>query len=942
MKNLKKTLAVVLAFVMVLSMGAISTFAFTDVQAGTVTDEAVGILSNLGIIEGFEDGTFKPEDTVTRAQMAAIICRTLGYESQAESSKGITVFNDVAGDHWASGYVNVAQAQGIINGYGNGNFGPEDKVTYEQAVKMIVSALGYDLAANAKGGYPTGYLAIASGEGITKNANGRVGDAAKRATIAVLVYNSLEVRLMDQFSWTTDGADEYGKTNDTILSKYLDVDKWEGIVEATPLTSAVEANQYDADAVSYATIDGKYFYYTGNGILEDADDTAVVDCSLVDANSLFGKKVVAYIGAHSDAETGRRMIYAISEKQGANEVTTINANQLVESGDTGYTTNGQISYVKDGAVRITDVKLASDVVVYNNFENTGLTVAADTADIEALLTNGGVIELISNDNDSAVDYVMVTSYDDEATIEKVTEEDGVLLFDSYTNSLDEIDTADEDVLVVVYKDGALADAKALAANDTVSVVELVGGDIRVLYASSKTVVGAVESYSLAENTVTIGGAEYNISANNGSTVSQLKDEEGTFFLNVDGDIAYNETATTAAGNYGLVLAVNYEKGISDGYTAQVVTSDGTVAVYDIANTAKLYNAAGTTVADKDFEVAAELAKSIAGTAIDATTAEPTVQGQLATVKKLAAANRDDAIFKVKIKDDKVTRLDVIDTDASSSTKEYDSESMTYGNFELDKDILVFNIKAGVSTITEEEITIGTVESFFEDGESYSFYGCDMDDVTPGVILGYGLKAAIKQDANAVIVVSTRTVAYDNDEATAITGIQGGEEVNYVLYNDTTGDIGAGLAKGDVILVAGADAEGVVDEIEVLHDAATTKATATVTDTTNADAIDDEIANGYGTLDKADTTTTMFFIDAAVDTTIGTDTYTFAAANEGIVMRKTASYTLVDYSESTKNPTIAKKSAGTSLFSLSDKYVSEVFVRVCDDRIVDVVVYRYAA
>ena len=163
MTNLKKTLAVVLAFAMILSMGAVSTFAaYSDVTAGTVVSEAVGILSNLNILTGFEDGTFRPDETVTRAQMAAIICRTLGYEDQAQSSMGSTVFNDVAADHWASGYVNVAQAQQIINGYGDGNYGPEDLVTYEQAVKMIVSALGYDLAANAKGGYPTGYLAIAS------------------------------------------------------------------------------------------------------------------------------------------------------------------------------------------------------------------------------------------------------------------------------------------------------------------------------------------------------------------------------------------------------------------------------------------------------------------------------------------------------------------------------------------------------------------------------------------------------------------------------------------------------------------------------------------------------------------------------------------------------------------------------------------------------------
>ena len=236
MTNLKKTIAVVLAFAMIFSMGMISTFAYSDVEASTTVGEAVGILSNLGILTGFEDGTFKPDETVTRAQMAAIVCRTLGYESQAKSSAGTTIFNDVPGDHWAAGYINVAQSLNIINGYGDGNFGPEDKVTYEQAVKMIVCALNYDLVAQAKGGYPTGYLSVASSEGITKYANGKVGDAAKRSTVAVLVYNSLEVRILDQNTWTTDGSDEYAKSDDTILSKYLDVNKWEGVVSDVPFT----------------------------------------------------------------------------------------------------------------------------------------------------------------------------------------------------------------------------------------------------------------------------------------------------------------------------------------------------------------------------------------------------------------------------------------------------------------------------------------------------------------------------------------------------------------------------------------------------------------------------------------------------------------------------------------------------------------------------------
>jgi hypothetical protein len=133
---MKKLLALMLSVAMIFTVGT-GVMAYSDVEEGTYVSEAVTVLSGLDTLQGFEDGMFRPEEEVTRAQMAAIVCRMLGYEEQAQASKGTTAFTDVAGSHWASGYVNVAYAQGIINGYGNGMFGPEDSVTYEQAIKMI-------------------------------------------------------------------------------------------------------------------------------------------------------------------------------------------------------------------------------------------------------------------------------------------------------------------------------------------------------------------------------------------------------------------------------------------------------------------------------------------------------------------------------------------------------------------------------------------------------------------------------------------------------------------------------------------------------------------------------------------------------------------------------------------------------------------------------------
>ncbi len=945
MRNLKKTLAVVLAFAMILSMGLTSMAAYSDVEAGTKVSEAVGILSNLNILTGFEDGTFKPDETVTRAQMAAIICRTLGYEDQAQSSMGTTVFNDVAADHWASGYINVAQAQQIINGYGDGNYGPEDQVTYEQAVKMIVSALGYDLAAQSKGGYPTGYLAIASAEGITKSANGKVGDAAARGTIAILVYNSLEVRLMDQASWSTGSdGDKYEKTDDTILSKYLEVLKVEGVVTKTPFAT-YESKGFDADMVPEMTIDGKEFYYN-KGVEETKSYSDTVDCSLVDADSLLGKYVVAYIGADEDDNTGNVMVYAVSEKQNKNVVTTVASTQLVDSTDTKYFNNAkQVCYREVGSTRVIELDLeqtAAEFKVYENFGTSTFTNASTTANLATILQEGGMAQFISNDNDDAIEYVIITAFDEEGVIENVTNEDGVIMFDLFYGDLADIDTEDEDELTVVYKDGALATAADLAANDTVSTVN-VHKTVKVLYASSATVTGAVESHD--DEVVTIGGTDYKVGLQYSGDASLLKDKEGIFFLNVGGIIAHDEADSTASGNYGVVLAVDYEDGITDGYVMQVVLQDGTVAEYEVSSKVAYTKADGSALAvgdglSKDDVAAAAVASGITGATV-------TANASGFTTKNLTSTNAQAAVYKFTVKNGEITKIKEVESSTevkeytSSDVKKYDAESMSYGSYEFDESSIVFAIDhaKGATQVTDDDIAVGGVSSFIADEDDslalILFTEKNKDVVT--FAIGFGLTASIPEESAAIIVSAVKNVTYDDDEAIQVTGIQAGEEVTYIIYDENSGYTSnpENIEKGDVILVSAATAEGVVEDCKILLDISAKTAAAGIAA--------DESANTFALLggfynDDAAATSSKFFIDKDVTIPTTPSATTWAASGDGITMKTSANYTLVDYTDGEKNPVIEKKNPGTSLFS--KRYPAYVFVRVYDDVLTEVVVYRY--
>ena len=231
MKNLKKVLALVIALTMVLSTVAFASYADVDYEADYAG--AVELLSALNVLKGDENGNFNPDNTITRAEFAAVVCRCLGLESSASSAAGATAFTDVAADHWAAGYVNLATQYGIINGRGNGIFDPNGNVTFAEAVKMLVVAIGYEPMAATKGGYPTGYLTVANSTKMTAGVSAAGANAAAlRSTVAQLAANALEIPKMDQVGFGSDTSFEVFDDYDNYASLLtaMDVYKLTGVI----------------------------------------------------------------------------------------------------------------------------------------------------------------------------------------------------------------------------------------------------------------------------------------------------------------------------------------------------------------------------------------------------------------------------------------------------------------------------------------------------------------------------------------------------------------------------------------------------------------------------------------------------------------------------------------------------------------------------------------
>ena len=247
MKNLKKILALVLAFACAFTMFAGA--AFTDQADIKVENEVVDTLIELGVINGYTDGSFKPNDTVTRAEMAKMIyvLRTGNSDASAYNNDK-TSFTDVNG-HWAAGFIKYCQSVGIIAGQSATKFAPDQTVTAQEAAKMLLVTLGYD--ANKAGlvgiNWASKTNALADENGLLDDVNTSFTGPCPRQYAAQLIYNAIDTPTV---VWRDDAYTNVtllGDDNKTVGEKFMNLKKTTAVLEDVSKTSGKETFELTLD-----------------------------------------------------------------------------------------------------------------------------------------------------------------------------------------------------------------------------------------------------------------------------------------------------------------------------------------------------------------------------------------------------------------------------------------------------------------------------------------------------------------------------------------------------------------------------------------------------------------------------------------------------------------------------------------------------------------------
>lgn len=766
--KLRKVLSLIMAIAMI--MTASSAFAFNDVTVDDDAYEAITGLSALNIINGYEDGSFQPEGKITRAEFATIIMRTLGMDV---SSKTNTVFEDVTSEHWASGAIQEAYGAGIVNGRTATTFDPEAEVTYEEATKMIVCAMGYQKKAESmvkegQNPYPTAYNLIANQKGITSGVEKTAGGAS-RATVAKLVWNALPVNLMDQTSYGSEVSFEEIKDQSLLYTKLnaVLIDAKVEEISLDPEDDKVNFKDVELDDVAEKAGD-----YTASDFMGGIDKGA---CDLAGLQGLTVKALVDV----SDSDPVVIAVFASSK----NKVLEIDPNLFkgVDGNKINYYKTADANTVTTSAKVATDDNNDVDVDVYVNLvKKSSFSLALDSTDVD-VNEGDSLLRFVDTDNDGYYDTLFVDRYY-SFVVGSVSEEDyeiapatGSTNYNSANAEELVLDPEDDNIAwSLTDEEGKALELSDINVGDVITYAESSDGsnyyyDITVCKSSAVT--GSIDSIKTKKSKIggatlvyyVIDGTSYQLNTQDDATKPVLDaGSTGTFQITADGKIiAVTLDATTR--NFAIAISAAKTTGsFEDGGKLQVMKADGSVETIAFADEYYMNDNETNKKVAEDVEV--DLA-DVSGTPVMyELKSDGSIKHIYTTAGAIAKATDND--YKVK----------------SSSSAAYNESSEKIEGAYFVESSAVVALKKGEDADKKASYSLISNGSLIDE-HSYP-YAAVVDENNEVVIMVIK-DFTVEPLANSIplYVTGTSTVSVDGYKRTQIEGLVGKDEVEYVMAEE---------------------------------------------------------------------------------------------------------------------------------------------------------------
>ena len=803
-KNLKKVISSVAALTMVASSVAAFAVDFPDVESTASYAQAVQELSALDVISGYDDGTFGPDKLVTRAEITKMIVDALAERSSAEASTESTKFADVSADHWAKGYINQGVADGFIAGMSDTEFDPDANVTYVQAQKMLVSAIGYETYAQAQGGWPTGYKTYAASLDITKGISG-ITDSTEltRAQVAQMIDNAMDAPLCVIASWKTewngtktpnletrDGKE--GRAYETLFTEKHDAYKVYGRVTETSKTNP----GLDTDKVSFRVEKADNF----DDEEVKSDDVRTEDMYIGDS------KADNYLRTYSQAliqknDDDEFTILSIAAAAASKSVTVAS-----EDFDENKSTTSSLYFYPAGTTKGSiKYELAADVDIYENGVKSDMSLSQlltfldenDTASV----TLQKETETGSTSTSSKYNVIMVSSYATAIVDEVVDKTNDISInFDDQSSRIKSKMTIhkDDDTYSYSFKlDGKEIEPTELQEGDVLNIAYDVNDfaesnfyDVIV----TRNVVEGVKCTSIndSKGEYTIGGTKYK--AAEGMSIKPETSTEYTLYLDHFGRIAKVDE-NSVSKNYGVLK--NIYKKASGEYMAQIITKNGTEEEYKVD--------------DKNMDTSSS-------------DADKNYTKYLKTNGEYTGSNTKTAVYpqqvveySVSSSSNKITIKKALSAQTNTSagavtTAEYKASSNKIGSVKIADSAVILDL----SEVNDKDTYTVISASSLTDGNQYTAYGYDKsssDSTYRFVIITSGTTSVF--DSNTELAVFNGSEVVDDDgDKTAYNLIVNGEETYLVLDDDVVisgVDDEDSFKEGDVLVYA-TNSEGKISKV----------------------------------------------------------------------------------------------------------------------------------